>query len=242
LKIIINKSATLILVIENQALIFSTNNLSGFDQMALDLNSLDQTISNPEIIFTLRFYYWTGDWLSIGYHQKEIPTHWEDLLSNGEISIVRRPSGGGAVLHSGGITYALTFKKIYYKVLSYEMVNNWLIKSFRELGLNLKYGNSRKSSIKTNCFGTSLISDLVDQDGFKRIGSAQFRKKGAFLQHGEIQTNPPRDLWFKLFKEEAPPKVNLKLTNDEIIQHLSNSFLKNKSNINFKNIAIDNKK
>ena len=36
----------------------------------------------------------------------------------------------GAVLHSGGITYALTFKKTYYKVLSYEMVNNWLIKSF----------------------------------------------------------------------------------------------------------------
>ena len=121
------------------------------------------------------------------------------------------------------------------------MVNNWLIKSFRELGLNLRYGNSRKSSIKTNCFGTSLISDLVDQDGFKRIGSAQYRKKGAFLQHGEIQTNPSKDLWYKLFKEEAPPKVNLDLTNDEIVQHLRNSFLKNKSNINFKNIAIENK-
>ena len=120
------------------------------------------------------------------------------------------------------------------------MVNNWLIKSFRELGLNLQYGNLRKSSIQANCFGTSLISDLVDQDGFKRIGSAQFRKKGAFLQHGEIQTNPSRDLWFKLFKEEAPPKLNLKLTNDEIVQHLRKSFLKNKSNINFKNIAIDN--
>jgi len=77
--------------------------------MALDLNSLDQTISNPEIIFTLRFYYWTGDWLSIGYHQKEIPPDWEKLLFNKEINIVRRPSGGGAVLHSGGITYALTF-------------------------------------------------------------------------------------------------------------------------------------
>ena len=70
-----------------------------------------------------------------------------------EINIVRRPSGGGC-LHSGGITYALTFKKTYYKVLSYEMVNNWLIKSFRELGLNLQmviYENH----IKTNCFGTS---------------------------------------------------------------------------------------
>ena len=127
MKIIINKPTELILGIGNQALIFSTNNLPGFDQMALDLNSLDQTISNPEIILTLRFYYWTGDWISIGHHQKEIPPHWEKLLSNGEINIVRRPSGGGAVLHSGGITYALTFKKNYYKILSYEMVNLSLI-------------------------------------------------------------------------------------------------------------------
>jgi len=228
--------------IGNQALIFSTNKFSGFDQMALDLNSLDLTISNPEIIFTLRFYYWSGDWLSVGYHQKEIPSHWEKLLFNKEINIVRRPSGGGAVLHSGGITYALTFKKNYYKILSYEMVNNWLIKSFRELGLNLRNGNLRKSPIKTNCFGTSLISDLVDQDGFKRIGSAQYRKKGAFLQHGEIQTNPSKDLWFKLFKEEAPPRIKIDITNDEIIQYLKNSFLENKSNIRFKNVDIDNKK
>ena len=60
MKIIINKLTELILGIKNQALIFSTNNLSGFDQMALDLNSLDQTITNPAIILTLRFYYW--DW------------------------------------------------------------------------------------------------------------------------------------------------------------------------------------
>jgi len=118
------------------------------------------------------------------------------------------------------------------------MVNNWLIKSFKELGLNLQYGNLQKSTITSNCFGTSLISDLVDQDGFKRIGSAQYRKKGAFLQHGEIQTNPSKDLWFKLFKEEAPPKINLELTNDEIVQHLRNSFLENKSNIKFKEIDI----
>ncbi|MDC2988293.1 protein ligase [bacterium] len=241
MKIIINKPTQLILEIGNQALIYSTNNLPGYDQMALDLNSLDQTISNPEIILTLRFYFWAGDWISIGYHQKAIPSHWEKLLSNGEINIVRRPSGGGAVLHSGGITYALTFKKTYYKILSYRMINDWLIKSFRELGLNLQYGNLEKSPITSNCFGTSLISDLVDQDGFKRIGSAQYRKKGAFLQHGEIQTNPSQDLWFKLFREEAPPKIDLDLTNNEIVQYLRNSFLDNKSNIKFKNIDIDNK-
>ena len=59
------------------------------------------------------------------------------------------------------------------------MVNNWLIKSFRELGLNLQYGDSRKSSIKTNCFGTSLISDLIDQDGFKRIGCLLYTSDAA---------------------------------------------------------------
>ena len=126
-------------------------------------------------------------------------------------------------------------------MLSYEKVNKWLVKSFRKLGLNLQNGNLPKSPIKANCFGTSLISDLIDQDGFKRIGSAQYRKRGGFLQHGEIQTNPSKDLWFKLFKEEAPPKLNLDLTNDEIVEHLRNSFLEKTSNIKFKNIDIDNK-
>jgi len=111
------------------------------------------------------------------------------------------------------------------------MVNKWLIKSFRELGLNLQNGNLGKSNIKTNCFGTSLISDLIDQDGFKRIGSAQYRKNSAFLQHGEIQTNPSRDLWFKLFKEEAPPKINLNLTNDS---NKYGEFIDSKISLNWK--------
>ena len=193
--------------IDNQALIISPLKLSGVEQMALDLNFLEKTISEVEILFTLRFYFWEGDWISLGYHQKSIPHHWEKLEEEGFIKIVKRPSGGGAVLHSGGITYALTFKKSSYKSFSYELVNNWLIESFNKLGLSLERGHLRKSPIKENCFGTSYVSDLVDQDGFKRIGSAQYRKKGAFLQHGEIQLNPPRDLWIKLFREEPPPTV-----------------------------------
>ena len=210
--------------------------LTGVEQMALDLYFLEKTISKVEILFTLRFYHWEGDWISLGYHQKVIPPHWEKLLDDGIIKIVRRPSGGGAVLHSGGITYALTFKKTSYKSFSYELVNNWLIKSFNELGLGLKRGHLKKSIIKENCFGSSFVSDLIDQYGFKRIGSAQYRKKGAFLQHGEIQLNPPRELWLRLFGEEPPTKVNLNLTNEEIIQYLMNSFLESKSNLKIENI------
>ncbi len=229
------------MAIKNKAFIISTLSLPGDQQMALDLHLLNQTILKPEISFTLRFYFWEGDWLSIGYHQKTIPSNWKRLIKNGEIKIVRRPSGGGAVLHSGGITYALTYKRKSYKSLGYEMVNNWLIKSFSEIGLILKSGHLKKTIIKENCFGTSYISDLVDQNGFKRIGSAQFRKKGAFLQHGEIQINPSKDLWSKLFEEEAPPKINLNLTNEEIIRHLKNSFLISKTNIEIKKIGIEDR-
>ena len=227
--------------IENKAFIISTLKLPGDEQMALDLHLLEKTICEPDISLTLRFYFWEGDWLSIGYHQKTIPSNWKRLLDNGEIKIIRRPSGGGAVLHLRGITYALTYKKKSYKALSYEMVNNWLIKSFSEMGLILKSGHLKKSIIKDNCFATSYVSDLVDQQGFKRIGSAQFRKKGAFLQHGEIQMNPSRDLWFKLFKEEAPPEINLNLTDSEVIRNLKNSFLDGKANIEIKNITFKDK-
>ena len=227
--------------IDKKALVVSTIKLTGLEQMAWDLHFLNQTISIPEIILSLRFYYWKGAWLSIGYHQKSIPTHWEKLVDDGVIKIVRRPSGGGAVLHSRGITYALTFKKESYKSFSYELVNNWLIRSFKELGLILKSGNLKKSIIKENCFGTSYLSDLVDEDGFKRIGSAQYRKKGAFLQHGEIQINPSRDLWFKLFGEAAPPAITLNHTNDEIIEHLKNSFLEKKSDLKIEHIDLRNK-
>ena len=225
---------------DNKALIISTLKLIGVEQMALDLHFLEKTISRNEILFTLRFYYWEGDWISLGYHQKVVPHHWEKLSNKGVIKIVRRPSGGGAVLHSGGITYALTFKKNSYKNFSYEMVNNWLIKSFNELGLHLERGHLKKSLIKENCFGSAYISDLVDQSGFKRIGSAQYKRRGAFLQHGEIQLNPPRDLWIKLFGEEPPSKVDLNLTNEEIIKYLVNSFLENKSNLNIENIKYNN--
>ena len=224
--------------IDNKALIISTLRLSGVEQMALDLHFLEKTISKVEILFTLRFYNWEGDWISLGYHQKVIPSHWEKLIEEGDIKVVRRPSGGGAVLHSGGITYALTFKKSSYKSFSYELVNNWLIESFNKLGLSLERGHLKKSLIKDNCFGSSYTSDLVDQYGSKRIGSAQYRKKGGFLQHGEIQLNPPKDLWIKLFGEEPPKKVDLNLSNNEIIKYLMNSFLETKSNFKIETIRL----
>ena len=78
--------------INNQALIISTLKLPGVEQMAMDLHFLEKTISKVEILFTLRFYHWEGDWISLGYHQKVIPPHWRKLVDDGIIKIVMRPS------------------------------------------------------------------------------------------------------------------------------------------------------
>ncbi len=226
----------------NKALIISTIKTSGEKQMSLDLKFLERTILEKDILLTLRFYIWEDYWLSIGYHQKDIPLHWTELSNKGLIKIVKRPSGGGAVLHSGGITYALTFKKPSYKKFSYEKINKWLINSFLGIGLELKPGRMKRSMILENCFSSSVSSDLIDKNGNKRIGSAQYWKKGSFLQHGEIQLNPPSELWFKIFKENAPPKINIKLDKNELISYLKDSFLNYYPNLLVEKLNISEEK
>ena len=218
----------------NEGLFISTIKSTGHKQMDLDLYFLNKTILDNQISFTLRFYLWDGDWISTGHHQKDFPNKWTKLRDKGLINIVKRPSGGGAVLHSGGITYALTFKKPLYKKFSYKFINNWLISSFSKLDLKLKTGTIKKSSIRQNCFSSSYTSDLIDQNGYKRIGSAQYWKKGSFLQHGEIQLNPPKKLWLEIFSDNAPPPINLNLTKSEIISSLKESFLEINDEINIK--------
>ena len=224
---------------QKSALIISTVKASGDTQMSLDLYFLDRTILDENILFTLRFYSWKENWLSVGYHQKNLPAHWIKLSEEGIIKIIKRPSGGGAVLHSGGITYALTFKKPTYRKFSYQVVNSWLIKYFSSIGIKLKYGSIKKAIVQENCFNSSFTSDLIDQNGIKRVGSAQYWKKGSFLQHGEIQLNPPKELWSRIFNNEAPPTIKLNLERNELINNLRNSFLENHPDLNIKNILLN---
>ena len=224
---------------KSKGLIISTIESSGQVQMDLDLYFLDQTINCEETIFTLRFYIWSDYWLSLGFHQKQIPNHWLKMVDKGLLKIIKRPSGGGAVLHSGGITYALTFKKPLYKKMSYQLINNWLCTTFSKLGLELKKGNIKKSFIQNNCFGSKYTTDLIDQNGYKRVGNAQYWKKGSFLQHGEILLDPPSELWFEIFGEKAPPKLRLEYEREEIINELKHSFIKNYSDSSIKNVFID---
>ena len=174
--------------------------LSGPEQMAIDLFLLEKSFTDYNFNMAIRFYTWDGNWLSIGKNQKELPKTWIELLKNQELKIVRRPSGGKAVLHSSGLTYALIWKyPPRNKKESYLKTTQWLKDGFKSAGVDLFFGNQTVNISNSNCFSTSTLADLVDKDNNKHIGSAQYWKKGHMLQHGEILMEPSKKLWKKVF-------------------------------------------
>ena len=201
--------------------------LSGPEQMAIDLFLLEKSFTDKNFHMALRFYTWDGDWLSIGKNQTELPARWLKLLKNNQLKIVRRPSGGKAVLHSKGLTYALIWKNPpRNKKESYLKTSQWLKDGFKNAGVNLYFGDQPVNISDGNCFATSTLADLADKDKNKQIGSAQYWKKGHLLQHGEILIEPSKQLWKQVFNID-PPKTKKELKDkDKIIFFLRESFIK----------------
>jgi lipoate-protein ligase A len=223
-----------------KGLFFPKTNLPGSNQMAMDIMMLEKARKESDITFALRFYTWEGDWLSIGKNQKRLPKHWLELVKDRKIRIVRRPSGGSAVLHSGGMTYSLIWLNPPRKKLeAYYLASQWLIEGFSKLGVPLKFGVETTNTTEEGCFATSTPSDLVDSQGNKRIGSAQFWSKGNLLQHGEILLNPPSKLWLKLFKSKVPKPTTIScIPQEDLEQHLHESCCKFWSHVKWKNVEF----
>lgn len=151
---------------------------------------------------TLRFYTWSPIAISLGYHQKSYPDHWQHLSWQGQaIDLVRRPSGGRAVLHQGDLTYAVILSGLSgTRLQAYQAICQFLIEGWRSLGVELSYGTAGRGYIHhPNCFGTATGADLVTETGVKLIGSAQLRRGSAILQHGSIRLTTDPRLYYKVF-------------------------------------------
>jgi len=195
--------------------------LDGCSQMAIDRALLDASLAVPGGAPALRLYRWSRPTLSLGRHQRTLASHWLELAEEGVIDLVRRPSGGRAVLHGGDLTYALIWPAApARRQRAYGLACGWLCRAFAGLGQPLRFGRQASSRDRANCFATSTSADLVHGDGAKRIGSAQFWQGGTLLQHGSIQIDPPRDLWYELFAEAPPLLPPLPLAGDQLEEHL----------------------
>ncbi len=214
--------------------------LPGPEQMAIDLLLLEKSFTYKDFFMAIRFYTWDGNWLSIGKHQKGIPKIWLELLKKEQIKIVRRPSGGNAVLHSGGLTYALIWKDPPKKKKeSYLKTTQWLKDGLKKAGLDLSFGNQAVNIYNNNCFSTSTLADLVNEDRHKYIGSAQYWKKGHLLQHGEILLEPPKQLWKKVFNTDLPKIKNEIKEKDKIIYFLKKSLIETWPNLQLSNYKLN---
>lgn len=154
---------------------------------------------------TLRFYTWDPAAISLGYHQRRYPPEWQEIRWQGQpLDIVRRPSGGRAVLHQGDLTYAIVASGfVANRLLAYQQICEFLIQGWRSLGVELTYGKAGRGYIHNpNCFGTATAADLVMPNGAKLIGSAQLRRGDTILQHGSMPLQQDPVLYKKVFAEQ----------------------------------------
>ncbi len=175
---------------------------SGEVQMAIDSWLLEQHRlgKHPS---TLRFYTWQPAAISLGYHQQNYPDYWHNLTWQGnKIDIVRRATGGRAVLHQGDLTYSLvTSLNSGNRLTAYKYLCQFLITGWRSLEVHLEYGSTTDYSNNHNCFAGATGADLVTLEGVKAIGSAQLRKRKAILQHGSMMLEPNFELFNQVFEE-----------------------------------------
>ena len=160
---------------------------------------------------SLRFYTWQPAAISLGYHQKDYPVAWHDLTWQGKpLEIVRRPTGGRAVLHQGDLTYAVVTNIPPGKRLEvYKQICQFLILGWRSLGVELNYGTATKEYIQQqNCFATATGSDLVTSKGNKVIGSAQLRRRKTVLQHGSMMLNTDRKIYQRVFATDLEQNLS----------------------------------
>jgi len=173
--------------------------------------AVDEAILNVGSRPTLRFYNWKSPSISIGYFQ-QVDEDFLKFCSHLGISVVRRPTGGRAILHHLEITYSVvspydlfpgprTLTGIYRKLAS------WQVESLGALGLKAVIGErkacDRPYQKSASCFMTSTPYE-VHVGGKKICGSAQKRGKRSFLQHGSILVHVDMELMGKLMGNEIP--------------------------------------
>lgn len=177
--------------------------------MAIDRFWLTQVSQDPSMLPVLRFYTWQPAALSVGFHQSIDPT-WSDLIERHQLNLVRRPSGGRAVLHQGDLCYAIV-SPILFKGRSqnYNYLCQFLLQGlgslYRDLAPQSSAGSfslgtgGREYIDQSNCFatatGTDLVFNLPNQVPLKLVGSAQTYTSRAVLQHGSILIKPNPHLW-----------------------------------------------
>lgn len=189
---------------------------TGAFNMAMD-ESMALTAEETDFQPTLRLYRWQPYTISLGYHQRQQDIDLDKCRQDG-IGLVRRPTGGRAILHAEEITYSVVLpasSHFYSEQIlpSYKILSNALVTGLLLLSPAIHFEQTDKV-LKTNytrgfdnlpCFSSSIQYEISANDK-KLVGSAQRRFKNALLQHGAILIGPEHLKLVDYFTEAADNK------------------------------------
>lgn len=162
--------------------------------MAVDQALVESAAQSGEMV--LRFYQWAEPTLSLGYFQPRAAGAERPLIR--QMAVVRRASGGGAILHDRELTYSLAVPVDFCFAQGagtsdaaslYRAAHESLIEALAELGITAALCTNPRpfaaQAARFLCFERRCDGDVLLQ-GTKIAGSAQRRYRRAVLQHGSV--------------------------------------------------------
>ena len=161
----------------------------------------------------LRLYGFSPPTLSLGRFQRIKGLCDTDRLAADGVTLVRRPTGGHAVLHDDELTYSAILSKANAETLLgnsrkrtvYEFVARLLLAGLANLGIKGLINASQQGDIRNpDCFGSAGEYEISSSAGRKLIGSAQMASRRAILQHGSIPMSNPGRLVFRYIRADQP--------------------------------------
>jgi lipoate-protein ligase A len=169
-----------------------TDPADGAWNMAVD-EAILEAVGGDESFPTLRFYAWQPACLSLGYAQSIKDVDRNRLAESGW-GLVRRITGGRAILHADELTYSVIAP--YNEPLvagnlldSYNRIARALLMALQNLDMQAEINENTHGSNVDNtspvCFEEPSAYEITVQ-GKKLIGSAQARRKQGILQHGSL--------------------------------------------------------
>ncbi len=212
--------------------------LSGKENMRID-ESFALSLQQGEILPTLRVYGWKPWAVSLGYNQRDEEISFKKC-SERNIDIVRRPTGGRAILHANELTYSVVLYSEGRSIHEmYAEISNALALGLQYLGAEINFQKHQpdfsslyKSQSSIPCFSSSARFEILHGEK-KLVGSAQRRYSSTnlpevVLQHGSILIGEEHQLLAELLSVEDD-SILAKIKND-ITEHTTtlNSILQRK--------------
>ncbi|NOY64709.1 MAG: lipoate--protein ligase family protein [Nitrospirae bacterium] len=177
--------------------------------------SVRQELAPP----TLRFYQWQGPSVTLGCYQRSEEV---DLLycEKSNIPVVRRPTGGRAILHGEDLTYSFSSKNTppYFSeglLKTYNHISAAFLEALKNLGFHaVMKTRKEKGRVLTGssiCFQSVSFGEITIENK-KIIGSAQKRWPDGFLQQGSILLRLNTDEMLRVFRDSRAEEIASSMT------------------------------